>query len=231
MTQLGSALAGDGVTGAGDTFLGQRFRAAGLKVIGRTRSPEFAFNATTEPKVHGPTRNPYDLGRSVGGSSGGAGALVASRALAVAHATDGGGSIRIPASLCGIVGLKPTRERIPVGPGQWEGLHGMAHDFVLCRTLRDCAAMLDVLHGPAPGEKYVIPPPARPPRRGGRRRPGAASGSAGRRTPGRARPVDPEVRAATERVAVALAGRATRSRQASPRSTTSSSTGRSWSGS
>jgi amidase len=131
-------------------------------VLARTRSPEFAFNATTEPLVHGPTRSPWDVERSVGGSSGGAAALVAARALPIAHATDGGGSIRIPASLCGLVGLKPTRLRIPVGPALWEALHGMSHEFVLCRTLRDCAAALDALHGPAPGEKYVIPPPARP---------------------------------------------------------------------
>ncbi len=162
VTQLGSRWAGDGVTGTADTHFGQRIRTAGLRVVARTRAPEFAFNATTEPVAHGPTRNPWHLERSVGGSSGGAAALVAARALPIAHATDGGGSIRIPASLCGVVGLKPTRARIPVGPGLWEGLHGMAHDFVLCRTLRDAAAALDALHGPGAGDKYVIPPPVRP---------------------------------------------------------------------
>lgn len=162
LTQFGSRWAGAGVTGAADTHLGERIRAAGLRVVARTRAPEFAFNVTTEPVAHGPTRNPWDLERSVGGSSGGAAALVAARALPIAHATDGGGSIRIPASLCGVVGLKPTRSRIPVGPGLWEGLHGMAHDFVLCRTLRDVAAALDALHGPGAGDKYIIPPPARP---------------------------------------------------------------------
>jgi amidase len=161
-TQLGSRWPGDGIEGRADTDLGARFRAAGFRVLARTRSPEFAFNATTEPVAHGPTRSPWDVERSVGGSSGGAAALVAARALPIAHATDGGGSIRIPASLCGLVGLKPTRLRLPVGPALWEALHGMSHDFVLCRTLRDCAAALDALHGPAPGEKYVIPPPARP---------------------------------------------------------------------
>jgi amidase len=162
VSQLGSRWPGDGITGVADTHLGQRIRAAGLRVVARTRAPEFAFNATTEPVAHGPTRNPWNLERSAGGSSGGAAALVAARALPIAHGTDGGGSIRIPASLCGLVGLKPTRSRIPVGPGQWEGLHGMAHDFVLCRTLRDAAAALDALHGPGPGDKYLIPPPARP---------------------------------------------------------------------
>lgn len=160
-TQLGSRLAGDGVLGGADTHLMTRFRAAGLRVLGRTRSPEFAFNATTEPLAHGPTHSPWDLERSSGGSSGGAAALVAARALAVAHATDGGGSIRIPASMCGLVGLKPTRARTPVGPGQWENLHGMGHDFLLCRTLRDCATALDALHGPGPGDKYEIAPPSR----------------------------------------------------------------------
>jgi amidase len=162
VSQLGSRWTGDGIAGAADTHLGRRMRAAGLRVIARTRSPEFAFNATTEPIAHGPTRSPWNPERSVGGSSGGAAALVAARALPIAHGTDGGGSIRIPASLCGIVGLKPTRSRIPVGPGVWEGLHGMAHDFVLSRTLRDAAAALDALHGPGAGDKYVIPPPARP---------------------------------------------------------------------
>lgn len=162
IVQAGSRLTGEGVRCPADTHLGQRIRAAGFRVIGRTRAPEFAFNATTEPIVHGPTCNPWDLERSVGGSSGGAAALVAARALPIAHGTDGGGSIRIPASLCGIVGLKATRSRIPVGPGLWEGLHGMAHDFVLTRTVRDTAAALDALHGPGPGDKYLIPPPERP---------------------------------------------------------------------
>jgi len=162
VSQLGSRLVGAGVTGIEDTHFGRRIRAAGLRIIARTRAPEFAFNATTEPVAHGPTRNPWDLGCSAGGSSGGTAALVAARALPIGHATDGGGSIRIPASLCGLVGLKPTRSRIPVGPGVWEGLHGMAHDFVLCRTLRDAAAVLDAFHGPGAGDKYVIPPPARP---------------------------------------------------------------------
>lgn len=205
VTQLGSRWTDDGVTGVADTHFGQRVRAAGLRVIARTRAPEFAFNATTEPVAHGPTRNPWDLERSVGGSSGGAAALVAARALPVAHATDGGGSIRIPASLCGLVGLKPTRSRIPVGPGLWEGLHGMAHDFVLCRTVRDAAAALDALHGPGPGDKYLIPPPARPYAEEVGAEPGrlrvrwtadAWSGA----------PVAPECRAAVETAAAALDG-------------------------
>jgi amidase len=202
-TQLGSRWAGEGITGPADTHLGERIRAAGLRVLARTRSPEFAFNATTEPIAHGPTHSPWDLERSVGGSSGGSAALVAARALPISHATDGGGSIRIPASLCGIVGLKPTRARTPVGPGQWENLHGMGHDFLLCRTLRDAAAALDAFEGPGPGDKYVIAAPAR-----------AFAEEVGA-DPGRLRlrwlvdtwsgaPVDAEVRAAVERTARAL---------------------------
>jgi amidase len=162
VVQAGSRWTGDGLRCPSDSYLGQRFRAAGLRVIARTRSPEFAFNASTEPVAHGPTCNPWDLERSVGGSSGGAAALVAARALPIAHGTDGGGSIRIPASLCGLVGLKATRLRIPIGPGLWEALHGMSHDFLLCRTLRDAAAALDALRGPVPGDKYLIPPPSGP---------------------------------------------------------------------
>jgi amidase len=205
LTQLGSRWAGDGVTGSADTDFGQRIRAAGLSVIARTRAPEFAFNVTTEPVAQGPTRNPWNLERSVGGSSGGAAALVAARALPIAHATDGGGSIRIPASLCGIVGLKPTRSRIPVGPALWEGLHGMAHDFVLCRTLRDAAAALDALHGPGLGDKYLIPPPARPYAEEVDAEPGRVRV---RWTAGAwsAAPVAPECRAAVEVTARALDG-------------------------
>ena len=204
VTQLGSRLAGEGLTGAVDTYLMQRFRAAGLRVLARTRSPEFAFNLTTEPIVHGPTRNPWDTGKSVGGSSGGAAALVAARALPIAHATDGGGSIRIPASLCGLVGLKPTRLRMPIGPGLWEALHGMAHDFVLCRTLRDAAAALDALHGPGPGDKYLIPPPARPFAQEIETRP-APLRIAWTTVAWSGAPVDPACRAAVEAAAGALA--------------------------
>jgi amidase len=161
IVQYGSRWTGDGLSAQHDSYLGRRFRAAGLRVIARSRSPEFAFNATTEPKAHGPTHNPWDVTRSAGGSSGGAAALVAARALPIAHATDAAGSIRIPSSLCGVVGMKPTRSRIPIAPNVWESVHGLAHDFVIARTLRDVAAALDALHGPVPGDKYLIPPPAR----------------------------------------------------------------------
>lgn len=162
VVQYGSRWTRTGIRAGEDSYLGRRFRAAGLKAIARSRSPEFAFNASTEPKAHGPTCNPWDVGLSAGGSSGGAAALVAARALPIAHATDAAGSIRIPASLCGAVGMKPTRSRIPIAPGAWEAVHGFAHDFVIARTVRDVAAALDALHGPVPGDKYLIPPPVRP---------------------------------------------------------------------
>lgn len=204
-TQLGSRLSGDGVVGAADTHLMQRFRAAGLRVIARTRSPEFAFNLTTEPIVHGPTHSPWDLERSVGGSSGGSAALVAARALPISHATDGGGSIRAPASLCGIVGLKPTRSRTPVGPGQWENIHGMGHDFLLARTLRDVAAGLDAVQGSGPGDKYEIAPPERPYADELGLEPGGLK-IAWTVEPWSGAPVDAECRAAVEDTAKALVG-------------------------
>jgi len=122
--------------------------------------PEFAFNTDTAPVVHGPTRNPWDIERSPGGSSGGSAALVAARALPLAHGNDGGGSIRIPAAWCGLVGLKPSRGRVPLGPAVGEAVGGFAHEFALTRTVRDAAALLDAVAGPAAGDRYYV---ARPP--------------------------------------------------------------------
>lgn len=160
--RIGSRLTGEGITFGHDTDLMARFKQAGLATLGRTSTPEFGFNATTEPIANGPVHNPWDLSRSSGGSSGGSAALVAARAVPVAHATDGGGSIRIPASWCGLVGLKPTRGRISPGPDASEPLFGLSTQFVLARTLRDVAALLDVAQGAGVGDKYVIAPPARP---------------------------------------------------------------------
>jgi amidase len=161
-TRAGSRMTGDGIPFPYDTDLMSRFRQAGLATLGRTTTPEFGFNASTESVLTGPTRNPWDPSRSAGGSSGGSGAMVAARAVPVAHANDGGGSIRIPAAVNGLVGLKPTRGRVPLGPDFGEALAGMAIEFAVTRTVRDCAALLDAVHGAGIGDKYSAAPPVRP---------------------------------------------------------------------
>jgi amidase len=158
--RAGSRLLGDGIPFPYDNALMTRFRAAGLAAMGLTATPEFGFNATTESVANGPTRNPWDTTRSPGGSSGGSAALVAARALPAAHASDGGGSIRIPAASCGLVGLKPTRGRTTVGPDYSDPLLGLGIEFALARTVRDVAGLLDAVHGSEPGERYVLPAPA-----------------------------------------------------------------------
>ncbi len=145
-----------------DTWLVERYRRAGFVSIGRTNTPELASTVTTEPVAHGATRNPWDLGRSTGGSSGGAAAAVASGMVAAAHGNDMGGSIRFPASLCGVVGLKPTRGRTTLGPEFGELWGPTAHEHVLTRSVRDTAAILDAAAGPGIGDPYEIAPPARP---------------------------------------------------------------------
>src|SRR4051794_27129729 len=151
----------DGYVARREATLAERFRAAGLVSLVRTATPEFAFNVDTAPVVHGPTRNPWNAERGPGGSSGGAAALVASRALPLAHANDGGGSIRVPAAWCGLVGLKPSRGRVPIGPAVGEAVGGFAHEFAVTRTVRDAALLLDAVNGPAPGDRYyVVRPPA-----------------------------------------------------------------------
>jgi amidase len=145
-----------------DTFLVQRLRAAGFVIAGKTNTPELGLVPTTEPIAFGPTRNPWDPTRSPGGSSGGSAAATASGMVAVAHATDGGGSIRIPASMCGLVGLKPSRGRVSMGPDAGESWAGFTAEFVVTRSVRDAARLLDVLAGPMVGDPYVAPPPQRP---------------------------------------------------------------------
>jgi amidase len=152
----------EGFIAAADDTIIERYRAAGLVIIGRTNSPELALAPTTEPVAHGPTRNPWDLTRSPGGSSGGAAAAVAARMVPAAHATDGGGSIRIPAANCGLFGLKPTRARTPSGPLVGEGWGSMLVAHALTRSVRDSAALLDAVAGPAPGDPYWAPPQERP---------------------------------------------------------------------
>jgi amidase len=142
--------------------LAQRFLNAGLTIFGKSSSPEFGLMPTTEPRLHGPTRNPWNLAHSSGGSSGGAGAAVAARILPVAHASDGGGSIRIPASASGVFGLKPTRARNPIGPDRGEGWGGFSCGHVLSISVRDSAVMMDAISGPEPTSIYHAPAPERP---------------------------------------------------------------------
>jgi amidase len=144
-----------------DTGFVSRFREAGFVIVGRTNVPELGLTITTEPVAYGPTRNPWDTDRSTGGSSGGSAAAVAAGFVPVAHGNDGGGSIRIPASECGIVGLKPTRARVSQTPDIGEAWMGSTVQGVLSRTVRDTAAVLDCIAGGAPGDPYPAPPLAR----------------------------------------------------------------------
>ena len=145
-----------------DHDLMTRFRAAGLVTLGQSTAPELGLSFSTEPVRHGPTRNPWAPDRGVGGSSGGAAALVAAGAVPLAHGNDGAGSLRIPASCCGLVGLKPSRGRTPSGPYAGEIGFGLVVEFGLARTVRDVALLLDAVAAPPVGDKYVAPPPARP---------------------------------------------------------------------
>ena len=135
----------------------ERYRRAGLVLLGKSNTPEVGLAATTESVLLGPCRNPWDSARTAGGSSGGAAAAVAAGIVPVAHATDGGGSIRIPASCCGLVGLKPTRARTPLGPDVGEGWGSMAVGHVVSRSVRDSALLLDLTHGSARGDPYRAP--------------------------------------------------------------------------
>ena len=148
-----------GVAAQADHELMVRFRAAGLVAIGQSTAPEFGLNFATEPVRTGPTRNPWDLSRGVGGSSGGAAALVAAGAVPLAHANDAAGSIRVPAACCGLVGLKPSRGRTPNGPLAGEAAFGLIGEFALTRTVRDAATLLDAVGSPSVGEKYTLPSP------------------------------------------------------------------------
>ena len=145
-----------------DSELVKRFKATGIIVIGKTNTPEFGLVPVTEPELFGPTNNPWNLARTPGGSSGGSAAAVAARMVPLAHGSDGGGSIRMPASCCGVFGLKPTRGRNPMGPDFGESWRGFVCDHVLTRSVRDSAAMLDAIAGPDIGALYHAVPPARP---------------------------------------------------------------------
>jgi amidase len=145
-----------------DSTLVTRYKKAGLVIFGKTTSPELGLTTTTESVLFGQTRNPWNLERTSGGSSGGASSAVASRVLPMGHASDGGGSIRIPASCCGLFGLKPTRGRVPMGPGQFEGWNGLSAHHAVTISVRDSAALLDVSSGVELGAPYYPPPQKRP---------------------------------------------------------------------
>ncbi len=145
-----------------DSEVVARFKNAGLIILGKTNTPELGIQPVTEPRLFGPTRNPWDLGKTAGGSSGGAAAAVASGMVALAHGNDGGGSIRIPASCCGVFGLKPTRGRVTLAPDFGDIQNGMVVEHALTRTVRDSAALLDAIQGPAPGDPYWAAPPPKP---------------------------------------------------------------------
>jgi amidase/6-aminohexanoate-cyclic-dimer hydrolase len=207
LKDLGALLTGTRSTGSSKLFADfvaphdatvvARYRAAGLVTFGKSASPEMGLAPSTEPAMFGPCRNPWNLGHSAGGSSGGAAAAVAARILPMAHATDGGGSIRIPASACGLFGLKPTRARNPSGPDVGEGWGGQSVGHCVSISVRDSAALLDASCGPDIGDPYWAPPPA-----------SSFADEVGR-DPGRLRialcvdpwngePVDPECRKAAE---------------------------------
>lgn len=140
----------------------ERTNAAGLIAVGKSNTPEFGLLPTTEPTFLGACRNPWDLSRSPGGSSGGAAAAVAAGMVPVAHASDGGGSIRIPAACCGLFGLKPTRGRVPSGPSNGDVMSGLSTSGCISRSVRDSAAFLDIVSGPSAGDPYMAPPQQRP---------------------------------------------------------------------
>jgi amidase len=145
-----------------DSFLTTFFKKAGLTLMGRTATPEFALGVSTESELVGATRNPWNLDAICGGSSGGSGASIAAGIVPMAHGSDNGGSIRIPASACGLVGLKPSRGRVTLGPDIGEMWPGMLQEFILSRTVRDTAVMLDIVSAPAPGDPFIIAQPDRP---------------------------------------------------------------------
>ncbi len=161
-TARGSRFFADLPPAAEDSVHVRRLKRAGLVIYGKTSTCELGLSLTCEPRLYGPSRNPWDPERTPAGSSGGAAAAVAARLLPVAHASDGFGSIRAPAASCGLVGLRPTRGRNTMAPYFGESLGGLAIEHAVSRTVRDSAALLDATAGPAPGDPYIAPPPRRP---------------------------------------------------------------------
>jgi Asp-tRNA(Asn)/Glu-tRNA(Gln) amidotransferase A subunit family amidase len=172
LKDLGIALAGTVTTDGSrffadvvydhDSTLVERYQAAGLVIFGKTHSPEFGGSPSSESRLFGATHNPWNPALSAGGSSGGSAAAVAAGIVPAAHASDGGGSIRIPASCCGLFGLKPARGRVPMGPGVYETRNGLSAMHAVSRSVRDSAALLDISQGPAPGDAYAAPRRERP---------------------------------------------------------------------
>ncbi len=158
----GSRFFADTPPASADSEHVRRLRKAGLVIFGRTNTCEMGLSLTCEPQLHGPTKNPWDLTRISGGSSGGAAAAVGARMVPMAHASDGFGSIRAPAACCGLVGLKPTRARNTFAPVAGEGLGGLSTEHAVTLTVRDCAALLDATGGPGAGDPYAAPAPRRP---------------------------------------------------------------------
>jgi amidase len=194
-----------GMVDAADGGLTRRYRQAGVILLGKTNTPEFGITGTTESALLGPCRNPWNPDHIAGGSSGGSAAAVASGMVPLAHASDGLGSIRIPAACCGLVGLKVTRDRNPNLPDGFDYALGNVVDHVVSRTVRDSAAMLDATGTPEPGSPYAAPTKARPFLEEVQRSPGRLRISWSSETPS-GRPIDPEIQAALERTATMLAG-------------------------
>jgi amidase len=203
-TTSGASVYKDNVADHTSTLV-QRFLKAGVTVFGKSATPEFGLMPTTESRLYGPTRNPWNLGHSSGGSSGGAAAAVAARILPFAQASDGGGSIRIPASASGVFGLKPTRARNPIGPDRGEGWAGFSCGHVVSISVRDSAAMLDAVCGPELSSLYFAPPPERPFMQEIGRNPGRLRIAFTDKSP-YGDEIDPEIAAATREVAHLLAG-------------------------
>jgi amidase/6-aminohexanoate-cyclic-dimer hydrolase len=194
ITSAGSRVWKDSVANF-DSTLVARYKKAGLVILGKTTSPELGLTTTTESALYGRTRNPWNLERTSGGSSGGSAASVASRILPAAHASDGGGSIRIPASCCGLFGLKPTRGRVPMGPTQFEGWNGFSCHHVVTVSVRDSAALLDATAGAELGSPFLSPPPQQPFLRETRTAPGKLRIALAIETPA-GMPLDPECKRA-----------------------------------
>jgi amidase len=191
---------GRGVIDAADSGLMRRYRDSGANLIGKTNLSEFGIAGTTEGQLYGPCRNPWNLDHIVGGSSGGAAAAVAAGIVPMAHGGDGRGSIRIPASCCGLVGLKPTRDRNPDLPDGYDFAQGFVVEHVITRTVRDTAVMLDVTGRPEPGSPYATPAKERPYAEEILRSPGRLKIAWSSET-ANGRPVHPEVQAALEATA------------------------------